>query len=322
MTELVTARETHRDRVLRILDKGQPGDLSSLYCDYFLSGLIIVNVICICIESVPELSVRYEAVLFAIELFSMGVFSIEYCARVWVAASKLEDGATEIARRLRYICSVTGLIDLVAILPNLLAYAGFGLDLRWVRILRLLRLLKISHYTPAFKTLFDVLREERYPLSATFYLLLVAMFFSSAALYVLEGELQEGFRSIPDAMWWSVVTLTTVGYGDISPITSLGKIAGALTAVMGVMTVAMTTGIIASSFANKMALRRETLQNQIIQSLDDGIITDDELSQIQQLGETLSLTHEEVETLVRYEKLRRGGRIDAPPAVINTTELK
>ena len=236
----------------------------------------------------------------------MVIFSTEYCARIWVAASKVEDGASELARRLRYIFSPNGLVDLIAILPNLLEYAGFGLDLRWVRILRLLRLLKISHYTPAFTTLFDVLREERYPLSATLYLLLVAMFFSSASLYLLEGELQEGFRSIPDAMWWSIVTLTTVGYGDVSPISALGKVVGALTAIMGVMTVAMMTGIVASSFANKMSLRKETLQNQIIESLEDGIISDNELDEINRLAGALELSEEEVDTLIRYEKLRLG----------------
>ena len=236
----------------------------------------------------------------------MAIFSTEYCARIWVAASKLEDGASVLARRLRYILSPNGLVDLIAILPNLLEYAGFGLDLRWVRILRLLRLLKISQYTPAFTTLFDVLREERYPLSATLYLLLVAMFFSSASLYLLEGELQEGFRSIPDAMWWSIITLTTVGYGDVSPISALGKVVGALTAIMGVMTVAMMTGIVASSFANKMSLRKETLQNQIIESLEDGIISGNELDEINRLAGALELSDEEVDTLIRYEKLRLG----------------
>ena len=301
-----TAQLSLRDRALRLLEKGQHGDKASLYCDYFLSGLIVVNVLCICIESVPELAVRHSAILSAIEVFSMAIFSTEYCARIWVAASKVEDGTSELARRLHYIFSPNGLVDLIAILPNLLEYAGFGLDLRWVRILRLLRLLKISHYTPAFTTLFDVLREERYPLSATLYLLLVAMFFSSASLYLLEGELQEGFRSIPDAMWWSIVTLTTVGYGDVSPISALGKVVGALTAIMGVMTVAMMTGIVASSFANKMSLRKETLQNQIIESLEDGIISDNELYEINRLAGALELSEEEVDTLIRYEKLRLG----------------
>ena len=301
-----TAQLSLRDRALRLLEKGQHGDKASLYCDYFLSGLIVVNVLCICIESVPELAVRHSAILSAIEVFSMAIFSTEYCARIWVAASKVEDGASELARRLRYIFSPNGVVDLIAILPNLLEYAGFGFDLRWVRILRLLRLLKISHYTPAFTTLFDVLREELYPLSATLYLLLVAMFFSSASLYLLEGELQEGFRSIPDAMWWSIVTLTTVGYGDVSPISAPGKIVGALTAIMGVMTVAMMTGIVASSFANKMSLRKETLQNQIIESLEDGLISDNELDEIYRLAEALELSEEEVDTLIRYEKLRLG----------------
>lgn len=295
-----------RDRALRILEKGQADDVASLYCDYFLSGLILINVVCICLESVPEIATAYASPLALVEAFSMAVFSIEYLARIWASASKVGDGPTELSRRFRYVFGWQGMVDAVAILPNFLTYIGFGMDLRWVRILRLLRLLKINHYSPAFKTLFDVLSEERYSLSATLYLLFVAMFFSSAALYVLEGDIQEGFRSIPDAMWWSVITLTTVGYGDVSPITGLGKVAGALTAVMGVMTVAMMTGIVASSFANKMAQRKELLQNQIIESLDDGVITDDELEQIERLAKSLSLSEDEVATLIKFEKLRRG----------------
>lgn len=305
MRKSAASHETYRDLTLRILEKGRPDDPSSLYCDYFLSTLIILNIICTSLESVTAISHQYRTPLYAVEVISIVIFSVEYCARVWSAASRPEEGETEFARRRQYVFSIGGLIDLVAILPSLLAFIGFGFDLRWVRVLRLIRLLKINHYTPAFGTLFDVLKEERYPLSATLYLLLVAMFFSSATLYFLEGELQEGFQSIPDAMWWSVVTLTTVGYGDVTPITMLGKTIGALTAVMGVMTVAMTTGIIASSFASKIALRRETLKNQIIDSLDDGVITEDELEEIVKLGESLSLSQPEVETLLRYEKLRR-----------------
>lgn len=189
-----------RDRALRILEKGQADDVASLYCDYFLSGLILINVVCICLESVPEIATAYASSLALVEAFSMAVFSIEYLARIWASASKVGDGPTELSRRFRYVFGWQGMVDAVAILPNFLTYIGFGMDLRWVRILRLLRLLKINHYSPAFKTLFDVLSEERYSLSATLYLLFVAMFFSSAALYVLEGDIQEGFRSIPDAM--------------------------------------------------------------------------------------------------------------------------
>ena len=295
---------TRRDRVLQILDKGQAGDKASITCDRFLSTLIIVNLVCVCLESVDSIDAAYSYSFGLIEILSTMVFGVEYLLRIWVAASKTSAGSTELSRRLAYVFSPAGIIDLLAILPSLLSLAGFGLDLRWLRILRLVRLLKINHYTPAFKTLFDVLHEERYPLSATLYILFVAMFFSSALLYLLEGELHEGFASIPEAMWWSVITLTTVGYGDVSPITGLGKVVGGLTAVMGVMTVAMMTGIVASSFAHKMSLRKEALQNEIIESLEDGVISPDELSKINQLAETLGLSNEEVETLMRYESLR------------------
>jgi len=295
-----------RDRTLEIVDKGSRGDIYSRSCDLFLSLLIIFNLICVSLESVDSVSERYGGFFQAVEIVSLVLFSIEYVVRVWTAASKYDVPGTSVSRRLRYIFSFTGVIDLISILPGLLQVVGVALDLRWVRILRLLRLLKISHYSSAFSDVYSVIAEERNSLLATLYLLFVAMFFSSAALYLAEGDVQpEDFASIPDAMWWSLITLTTVGYGDVSPMTPVGKIIGSFTAIIGVLTVALMTGIVSSSFANRMALKKSMLDREIEESLEDGIISADELSKIKEMAAGLNMTDEQVEALITYERTKR-----------------
>jgi len=295
-----------RDRMLEIIDKGSRGDIYSFSCDLFLSLLIIFNLVCVSLESVSSLAEEYGGFFQTVEIVSLVLFSIEYALRVWTAASKYDISGTSSSRRLRYIFSFTGIVDLVSILPGLLQVVGVALDLRWVRILRLLRLLKISHYSSAFSDVYSVIAEEKNSLLATLYLLFVAMFFSSAALYLAEADAQpEDFASIPDAMWWSLITLTTVGYGDVSPVTPIGKIIGSFTAIIGVLTVALMTGIVSSSFSNRMALKKTMLDREIEESLEDGVISVVELRKIKELAAGLNMSDEQVETLITYERMKR-----------------
>jgi voltage-gated potassium channel len=243
----------------------------------------------------------YGHLFYIFEIFSLVIFTTEYFLRIWVAASNSEVANSILGRRLKYIFSLTGLIDLIAILPGILQFVGVGLDLRWLRIMRLIRLLKISHYTSAFDDLFEVLIEERKPLAATLYLLLVAIFFSSSCLYLIEGDVQSAFVSIPESMWWSVVTLTTVGYGDVSPITPLGKFIGALTSIIGVLTVAMMTGIVSSAFTSKLSSKREALRYEIAEALDDGIISGEEMEEIESIARSMNLSSKELQIFLNYQ---------------------
>jgi len=291
----------YRDRLLEILDKGRADDTVSKICDYFLSILIILNLVSICLESIDSIDFTYGHLFYIFEIFSLVIFTTEYFLRIWVAASNSEVANSILERRLKYIFSLTGLIDLIAILPGILQFVGVGLDLRWLRIMRLIRLLKISHYTSAFDDLFEVLIEERKPLAATLYLLLVAIFFSSSCLYLIEGDVQSAFVSIPESMWWSVVTLTTVGYGDVSPITPLGKFIGALTSIIGVLTVAMMTGIVSSAFTSKLSSKREALRYEIAEALDDGIISGEEMEEIESIARSMNLSSNELQIFLNYQ---------------------
>ena len=287
-------------RVFEILEKGRVDDRQSLYCDLFLSALIIVNLIAICLETIDSLFAAYKTVFVVIELVSVSIFAVEYGLRIWSRPAAPNDRRkTAKAKRLGYIFSFTGIIDLLAILPSILPLLLGGVDLRWLRILRLMRLLKFSHYSSALEDLFSAVRHEWRSFVATLYLLILAIFLSSSLIYVFEQSVQpEHFGSIPDAMWWTVVTLTTVGYGDIVPITVAGKLVATLTALMGVYVVALLTGIVATAFANQISKRHDLLEAEIVTALKDGIINEEEMQKITQMQDELGMSEEHTKAMI------------------------
>lgn len=289
----------YQRRVMEILNKGNHGDRASSACDIFLSVLIILNLIAVCLESVEAISQQYHHALLYFEWFSVTIFVIEYGLRIWsIAADELSSASTAWGRRRQYMFSFTGLIDLAAILPTILPLLMGNIDLRWLRVLRLVRLLKISHYSTALEDLFSAIYEERRSFGAALYLIAIALFLSSAMMYLAEYEAQpDQFQSIPKTMWWSLITLTTVGYGDVSPITPVGQIIGAFTALLGVCTVALLTGIVASAFSTQMARRKAIFEKEIKLAMSDGIITDDERQHIEELRRRFNIPMEQAKQI-------------------------
>ena len=289
-------------RIFEILEKGQAGDQLSLRCDLFLSILIVINLIAVCLETIDSLLTEYKMVFVAVELVSVSIFSIEYVLRIWSRpAASDKHGKTAAAKRLSYIFSFTGIIDLMAILPSILPLLLGGVDLRWLRILRLMRLLKFSHYSSALEDLFSAVQHEWRSFAATLYLLILAILISSSLIYLFEQNVQpEHFGSIPDAMWWTVVTLTTVGYGDIVPMTVAGKLIATLTALMGVCVVALLTGIVATGFTNQVSMRRNQLEAEITSALSDGVISKDERKKIEDLRQRLNISEQDALAIMSY----------------------
>ena len=289
-------------RIFEILEKGNVDDRQSLYCDIFLSILIVVNLIAVCLETIDSLFAAYKSIFFAVELVSVTIFSAEYGLRIWSRpAAPNKYGKTATGKRLNYIFSFTGIIDLLAILPSILPLLLGGVDLRWLRVLRLMRLLKFSHYSSALEDLFSAVQHEWRSFVATLYLLILAIFISSSLIYILEHNVQpEHFGSIPDAMWWTVVTLTTVGYGDIVPMTVAGKLVATLTALMGVCVVALLTGIVATGFTNQVSMRRNQLEAEITSALSDGVISKDERKKIEDLRQRLNISEEDALAIISY----------------------
>ena len=287
-------------RTSQLLSKGNVADKPSQYVDMILFILIVLNIAAVCLESVKHIGNEYKVAFNAFEFFSVVIFSIEYLLRVWSAPARNDLGdSTNIIKRMKYIFSFTGLVDFLAIIPSILPYFFGGLDLRWLRVLRLLRLLKISNYSSALEDFFSAIKADWRSFSAALYLMVIALFLSSALMYIAEHDSQpEKFSSIPETMWWGLITLTTVGYGDVSPVTPLGKIIGAFTAIMWVCTVALLTGIVASAFANQRAQKAAILEAEISQALSDGVISDDEAQKIEKLRKELNLSPEHSKSLV------------------------
>ncbi len=212
--------------------------------------LVVASVTTAAVKSVPAIGRVHADALDVVLLFTTLCFALEYLARVWIAAE--EPGAASPARaRLRYVFSLPGLIDLVAGIPFALA-PRLGLHIDWLDIVPIFKLLR---YTVAFQFLVEAVYSERRVLGSAAVLMLAILVFQSSLLYYFERDAQpDKYGSIPEAMWWGIVTLTTVGYGDVTPVTAWGKVAGGITAVLGLCMFAIPVGIIASAFIE--AVRR------------------------------------------------------------------
>jgi voltage-gated potassium channel len=233
---------------------------SNSFFQKFIYSLIILNVFCLILASYKEIHNHYETVFNVLELFSVIIFSIEYILRLWTADLDYEKG-TPFSKRLKFSISIFGLIDLFAILPFYLPLL-FPFDLRVLRILRLFRLLrifKLGRLSKSLRTIISVLKESKSELSITLLVAFILMILSSTLMYYVENEAQpDKFENIGESLWWSVATLTTVGYGDIYPITGLGKILNSIIALIGIGFVALPTGIISSAFIGKMQNSKPT----------------------------------------------------------------
>ena len=291
--------------VLRILEPATLGDRTSRIWDISLFSLVVLNLIAVALESVPAFQGNYGNWLYNFELFSVIVFSFEYIARVWSAPAKREIDLTNspLKARVRYIFSFYGLIDLVAILPFYIQAFFPGLDLRVLRALRLLRILKLNHYNSALDDLFGAIVEEKKSFMTTLYIFSVAFVLSSSLIYYAEHKVQpEAFRSIPDAMYWSIITLTTVGYGDVSPITVFGKSIAAITAIFGVVVVALLTGIVANAFNAQMERRKIIFEDQVREALLDGVLDSDEEASLDDLRNKFGMSKIQADALIEHVK--------------------
>jgi voltage-gated potassium channel len=291
----------NQQRIAEIINKGGRGDRASRQFDLALSILIIANILAVSLESVSTLGNKFGVYFLVFEIFSATVFLIEYLLRIWTAPNfRRHKRQSSLKSRLAYVFSLTGMIDLLAILPSLLQFMIPGSDLRWIRAIRLIRLLKMSHYSSAIEDLYSAIYDERRAFGAALYLLFIALFLSSAAMYVAENSAQpDKFSSIPETMWWALITLTTVGYGDVSPITPVGKIIGAFTALSGVCTVALLTGIVGSAFASQMAKRKAIFEAEVQDALADGVLSEDEARRIEKLRREFSLSEEHAIAIIR-----------------------
>lgn len=241
-----------------------------------LMVLILINVFVIVLETVESLHARYGRIFEAIELVSVTIFTIEYFLRLWVA-TLTPRFSKPVTGRIKYALTPFAIIDLLAILPAFLPLI-FTMDLlfiRFLRVFRLFRLLKLNRYVESLNTLDDVIRSKREELLVMLAMIFMLLLFSSSFMYLIEHEAQpDKFPDIPSAMWWGIATLTTVGYGDVFPVTGLGKFLGAVIALLGVGMFALPTGLLASGFAEEIRKKRRKREEECLCPHCGGDISD------------------------------------------------
>lgn len=271
--------------------------------DLFLLSLITLNVFSVILETVDSIYEKFDIFFTYFEYFSVFIFTIEYFMRFWSCVTDKKKNRSNFEERLKYIFSFGAIIDAVAILPSLVALFYPSVDLRFIRALRIIRLLKFSRYSGSINSLISVLWDQRRSFGAAFFLLFIALIVVSSGMYLVEKDVQpDKFGSIPQAMWWALVTLTTVGYGDVYPITSIGKLFGSISIILGIGTVALPAGIMASAFTEFTRRNQKKYENQLKQMLSDNIIDSQEREVLKKLSENLNLSDEDIEAIEGHYK--------------------
>jgi voltage-gated potassium channel len=238
-----------RHRIYTILEREDPNDKTAKIVFRIIVTVIIINVSAAVLYTDARFAHMFPNDLRVIETVSVTVFAIEYVVRLWSCVeSPHYRGMSALQARLRYSVTPGAIIDLIALVP-FFAIHFLSADMRSLAMLRLLRFFKLARYSPGLSSVIEALRAERHGLIACLVVLAGAILVSASAIYAAEGGAQpDKFGSIPESMWWAVVTVTTVGYGDVVPVTTIGRIIGGITMVAGIFMLALPVGIFATAF--------------------------------------------------------------------------
>lgn len=303
-----SSKEPLRRFVYRVLETAREDDAASRIVDIILIFFIATSVLAVVLESIPELERRYADIFWLFESITVTVFTIEYFLRLW---SSIEESPRHLKQpirsRIRYVISFHAIVDFLAVLPYYLIYFGLfgGVDMRFLRAFRLLRVLKLTRYSAALNMLLLTFKENGRALAAAFLILLTVMLLAASGMYYFEREAQPvDFGSIPAAMWWAFATLTTVGYGDVTPVTAGGKIFGALITVVGIGMVALPTSILATGYSRQLKSNTTAYTSRAMEALDDGVLSDSEIRDLESLRVNLGLTRHTASQIIDSEMVR------------------
>jgi voltage-gated potassium channel len=251
------------------------------------------------LDSVPEIHAVHKEFFHELEFWSVMFFTVEYTLRVWSLGARFtaEEGGSWKGRR-GYIFSGFGLVDFFATMPHYLHMFFPYLDLRILRVLRLLRILKLSKYNTALQDLFQAVYAERRAFGSAAFLLLISTVVSASLMHFAEGHEQpQFFGSIPHAIYWSIVTITS-GYGNVEPVTKAGEVIALLTGFLGVCMAAIMTGIVASAFATQLSRKKSAYLVQLRKVLEDGVVTNAERDTLKHLQIQFRLSDADVQKMV------------------------
>jgi voltage-gated potassium channel Kch len=281
------------------------GSLHTLY-DTFIVIWVIVSVLAVILESVQSIHYLLNLEFLILDAIAVSIFTIEYCLRLYCCVE--EPGYQKaVTGRLKLAKSTSAIIDLLAIAPFFLeVFLHHLFDLRFMRVFRLLRLLKLTRYTGATQSLSKVIVREWPVMAASAFIMLLLVVMTASLGYLFEHEAQpDKFENIPQAIYWAVITLASVGYGDISPVTPAGRAMTIVLALIGIGIFAIPAALLSSAFSDQLKMDREALVNKLYEMLSDGVIDEEEAIYIKAESKRLHLSDDEVKTLIQKAKRER-----------------
>jgi len=281
--------------------------------------IIIASVIAVFLETIPFIYEPLKPEFDSFNTAAIAVFTVEYLLRLY-AAPEQDPSRSGLMARLSFIKRPASLVDLIAILPYYLQFL-VAVDLRFVRVLRVLRVLKLTRYNTALTTFRMVLNREKRAFAAAMFLTLLITILSGAIVYEFEHAVQpEKFDTMPRAMYWAVITLASVGYGDISPITPIGQAFTMFLAILGIGIVALPAGILGSAFSDQLHQQREEMLKAVEDAFADGVLTDKEARDLEEERIRLHLSEEQFEVLKQRAMARHASDMTAANTVFKASE--
>ena len=294
---------TFRQRIHALVFPSPYGGQLQNFFDLFIVVWVLISVLAVILESVDSIHYNLSVEFIVLDAVAVLVFSFEYLMRLYSCVEEPRFQRT-FSGRLSYATKPVAIIDFLAIIPFFLeVFLHHLIDLRFLRSFRLMRLFKLARYTGSTNTLFAILRREAPILATTAFTLMLLVVLVASLGYLFEHEAQpEKFENIPTSIYWAVITLASVGYGDITPITPMGRMMTTLMALIGLGLFAIPASILSSAFTQELQSQRQAIENQLYDMLADGILSDEELENVKALAKKMNMSEEQLEVLIKKVK--------------------
>ena len=304
--------ERNRDKTLRqkvyaiVNETPDSGKLHEIF-DFFIVLWVLISVACVILESVNSINYYFHVEFIIIDTIAVAIFSTEFLMRIY-SCTENPKYQHWLAGRINFSRQFSSLIDILAIAPFFLeSLLDHLFDLRFLRVFRLMRLFKLGRYSAATKSLFYVIQREWPVMKASIFIMLMLVMLAACLGYLFEHEAQpDKFENIPQSIYWAVITLASVGYGDISPVTPAGRAITIVLALLGIGIFAIPAAILSSAFSDQLRIERETMKQELYEMLGDGIISPEERIIIDAEAKRLHLSKVEVDRLLEKAKIELG----------------
>ena len=298
--------KSFRTKVFALFNTTPHSHSINKYIDTVVILAVLVSVVCIVLETVTEINSVWSKEFHTLDLITVAIFSIEYVLRVY-SCCELTEYEKPVSGRIKYIFSASALVDLIAISPFYIdIFLAKSIDLRFLRIFRLTRLLKLTRYTGTLNTLVKAVQREKYVLLAAAFMMFLMIILTASLGYMFEHDAQpDKFESIPTSMYWAVITLASVGYGDITPVTPLGRLMTVVVSFVGIGIFAIPAGLMASSFTDQLRLDRNIFEDEVRRRVTSDNFTDEDREDLALEAERLHLSKAVFEEIIARVDLEK-----------------